>query len=118
MWHASHPGLGSREGQIRELLSGNKAHVSYGSLRALLRRSVRNGHWTAKARGGISNMRLIVQTLRIALELVKSFRSRIASAGKNRAIILFQTMTTTPRPAPLEPEAASAVAPPGNPEDK
>jgi hypothetical protein len=36
-------------------------------------------------------MRLMVQTLRIALELVKSFQSRIESAGKKRAMILFQT---------------------------
>jgi hypothetical protein len=33
----------------------------------------------------------MVQTLRIALELVKSFESRIVSAGKKRAMILFQT---------------------------
>jgi hypothetical protein len=36
-------------------------------------------------------MRLMVQILRIALELVKSFQSRIASAGKKRAMILFQS---------------------------
>jgi hypothetical protein len=33
----------------------------------------------------------MVQTLRIALELVKSFQSRIASAGEKRAMILFET---------------------------
>jgi hypothetical protein len=103
MWH---PEVGSREREIRELLSGNQASVSYGWLRSLWRRSVRNGQWTrlslpkrglyrcalwiAKARGGISNMRLIVQTLRIALELLKSFQSRIVSAGKKRAMILFE----------------------------
>jgi hypothetical protein len=107
--HASmrHLGVGWRERQIHELLSGNKGSVSYGWLRVLWRRSVRNGHWTrlslpkrglyrcalwiAKARGSISNMRLMVQTLRIALELVRSFESRIASAGEKRAMILFQT---------------------------
>jgi hypothetical protein len=104
MWH---PRVDSRERQIRELLSGNKVSVSYGWLRALWRRSVRNGHWTrlslpkrglfrcalwiAKARGGISNMRLMVQTLRIALELLKNFQSRIVSAGRKRAMILFQS---------------------------
>jgi hypothetical protein len=36
-------------------------------------------------------MRLMVQTLRIALELVKSFQNRIASAGEKRAMILFQS---------------------------
>jgi hypothetical protein len=36
-------------------------------------------------------MRLMVHVLRIALELVKGFQSRIASAGKKRAMILFQT---------------------------
>jgi hypothetical protein len=102
-----HPRVGSRERQIRELLSGNKRSVSYSWLRTLWRRSVRNGHWTrlslpkrglyrcalwiAKARGSISNMRLMVQTLRIALELLKSLQSRIESVGKKRAMILFQT---------------------------
>jgi hypothetical protein len=107
MRYASHLRLGSREGQIRELLSGGKGSVGYDWLRALWRRSVRNGHWTrlslskrglyrcalwiAKARGSISNMRLMVQVLRIALELLKSFQSCIVSAGKRRAMILFQT---------------------------
>ena len=99
--------LASREGHIRELLSRNKTSVSYVWLRALWRRSVRNGHWTrlslpkrglyrcalwiAKARGSISNMRLMVQILRIVLELLKSFQTRIASAGRKRAMIMFQT---------------------------
>jgi len=101
------PMLGSRERQIRELLSGNKGSVSYAWLRVLWHRSVRNGHWTrlslpkrglyrcalwiAKARGSISNMKFVVQILRIALELLKSFQSRIESAGKKRAMILFET---------------------------
>jgi hypothetical protein len=34
-------------------------------------------------------MRLMVQILRIALELVKSFESRIASTGKKRAMVMF-----------------------------
>jgi hypothetical protein len=99
--------LGSRERQIRELLSGNMASLTHSWLRALWRRSVRNGRWTrlslprrglyrcalwiAKARGSISNMKLMVQILRIALELLKSFQSRIASAGKKRAMILSRT---------------------------
>jgi hypothetical protein len=107
MWYAGRHGLDSRERQIRELLSGNKASVSYGWLRALWRRSVRNGHWArlslpkrglyrcalwiAKARGSISNMKLMVQILRIALELLKNFQNRIASAGTRRAMILFDT---------------------------
>jgi hypothetical protein len=36
-------------------------------------------------------MKLMVQILRIALELLKNFQNRIASAGKKRAIILFGT---------------------------
>jgi hypothetical protein len=32
----------------------------------------------------------MVQVLRIALELVKNFQSRIASAGKKRAIKMFE----------------------------
>jgi hypothetical protein len=35
-------------------------------------------------------MRLMVQVLRIALELVKSFQSRIVSVGKKRAIMMFR----------------------------
>jgi hypothetical protein len=33
----------------------------------------------------------MVQVLRIALELLKSFQSRIVLAGKKRAMILFET---------------------------
>jgi hypothetical protein len=107
MRHASHSRLGLGEGQIRELLSGDKCSVGYGWLRVLWRRSVRNGHWTrlslpkrglyrcalwiAKARGSISNMKLMVQVLRIALELLRSLQSRIVSAGKKRAIMMFRT---------------------------
>ena len=101
------PRVGSREHQIRELLTENNGSVSYAWLRALWHRSVRNGHWTrlslpkrglyrcalwiAKARGSISNMKLMVQILRIALELLKNLQSRIASAGKKRAMMMFET---------------------------
>jgi hypothetical protein len=104
---STRPTLGSRERHVRELLSGNKVSVSYGWLRALWHRSVRNGQWTrlsltkrglfrcalwiAKARGSISNMRLMVQVLRIALELLNSLQSRIVSAGRKRAMVLFET---------------------------
>jgi hypothetical protein len=81
--------------------------VSYDWLVALWRRSLRNGNWTrlslskrglyrcalwiAKARGSIRNMRLMVQVLRIALELLRSFQSRILLAGERRAMIMFES---------------------------
>ena len=46
--------------------------------------------WVAKARGKISNMRLMVQILRIALKLLDSTRSRIAKAGSSRAMAMFE----------------------------
>jgi hypothetical protein len=98
---------GSRQRQISELLSGNGGSVSYAWLAKLQRRSYRTGSWTrlgslkrglyrcalwvAKARGNISNIRLRGQILRIALELLQNFQSRIASAGENRAMIMFQS---------------------------
>lgn len=98
---------GSRQRQISELLSGNGGSVSHAWLATLQRRSYRIGSWTrlsslkrglyrcalwvAKARGNISNMRLMVQVLRIALELLQNFQSRIGSAGRKRAMIMFQS---------------------------
>lgn len=46
--------------------------------------------WIAKARGKISNMRLMVQILRIASRLLHSARSRIAEAGSSRAMAMFE----------------------------
>jgi hypothetical protein len=46
--------------------------------------------WIAKARNRITNTRLMVQVLRIALKLFKSFQSRIVKAGKARAAIMLE----------------------------
>jgi len=70
------------------------------------RRSLRNGSWrrlnvaerglfrcalwVAKARGKINNMKLMVQVLRIALKILESFQSRIAKAGRMRAMVMFE----------------------------
>jgi hypothetical protein len=47
--------------------------------------------WIAKARNRITNTRLMVQVLRIALKLFKSFQSRIVKAGKARATMMLET---------------------------
>jgi len=86
------------------LQKGNS--LSYAWLARFWRRSLRNQNWTglkiaerglfrcalwlAKARGKISNMRLMVQVLRIALKLLDSSQSRIARAGKRRALMMFE----------------------------
>ena len=46
--------------------------------------------WVAKARGKITNTRLMVQTLRVALKLLEGFQSRIAKAGRARAMKMFE----------------------------
>ena len=46
--------------------------------------------WVAKARGKITNTRLMVQTLRVALKLLEGFQSRIVKAGRARAMKMFE----------------------------
>jgi len=46
--------------------------------------------WVAKARGKISNMRLMVHVLRIALKLLETRGSRIVNAGRRRATRMFE----------------------------
>jgi len=46
--------------------------------------------WVAKARGKITNTRLMVQTLRVALKMLDSVQSRIVKAGKARAAVMFE----------------------------
>jgi len=41
--------------------------------------------WVAKARGKISNMKLVVHILRIALKILATHPSRILNAGRRRA---------------------------------
>jgi len=76
--------------------------LSYSYLAGCWRRSLRNGNWgrlsiserglfrcalwLARARGKISNMRLMVHVLRIVLKLLESCRGRIQKAGRRRAM--------------------------------
>jgi len=81
-------------------------YLTYSSLAGFQRRSMRNRSWrrlsvaerglyrcalwVAKARGKITNTRLMVQTLRVALKMLDGFQSRIAKAGKARAAVMFE----------------------------
>ncbi len=49
--------------------------------------------WVAKVRGKISNMRLMVHVLRIALKLLETRRNRILNAGRRRAVQMFVEYT-------------------------
>jgi hypothetical protein len=46
--------------------------------------------WIAKARNRITNTRLVVQVLRIALKLLKNFQNRILRAGSVRAVAMLE----------------------------
>jgi len=46
--------------------------------------------WLAKARGEITNMRLVAQIVQIALKLLKTAQNRIVKAGRARAIVMFR----------------------------
>ena len=46
--------------------------------------------WVAKARGKITNTKLMVQILRVALKLLEGFQSRITKAGRTRAMMMFE----------------------------
>ena len=46
--------------------------------------------WVAKARGNITNTRLMVQVIRIALKLLKNFQNRILKAGNARAVAMLE----------------------------
>ena len=50
----------------------------------------RCGLWVARVRGKISNMRLMVHVLRIALKLLESYGSRVVNAGRRRATLMFE----------------------------
>ena len=81
--------------------------LTYSTLRQLKRRGLRNGAWArleiaekglfrcalwiAKVRNRITNARLMVQILRVALKLFKILQSRIVKAGKARATIMLET---------------------------
>jgi hypothetical protein len=92
---------------MSESLSRIYSSWTYAPLALLWRRSLRNGSWVrlssskkalyrcalwvAKARGRISNRRLIEQILQIASQLLQSVQSRIASAGSRKARMMLET---------------------------
>ena len=79
--------------------------ITYPCLVGLLRRGLRNGNWwhldtadralfrwafcVAKLRGKISNTKLMVQVLRVALKIVPTV-SRIGRAGRTRVRMMVQ----------------------------
>jgi len=97
--------MDSRRSACSLLLRGGDS-LTYCGLAGFQRRSMRNRSWrrlsvaerglyrcalwVAKARGKITNTRLMVQTLRVALKMLDSFRSRIAKAGRARATMMFE----------------------------
>lgn len=84
----------------------NADSLTYSSLVQFWRRSIRNRSWgilstaeqglyrcalwVAKARSKITNTKLMVQILRIALKLRTSFQSCIVKAGGARAVMMFR----------------------------
>jgi len=97
--------MDSRRSACSLLLRGGDS-LTYSSLVGFQHRSMRNRSWrmlsvaerglyrcalwVAKARGKITNTRLMVQTLRVALKLLEGFQNRIAKAGKARAMKMFE----------------------------
>jgi len=86
---------------MRELASQGSDSLTYSSLKRLRRRGLRNGGWArleiaekglfrcalwiAKARGRITNTRLMVQVMYVALRMLESFRNRIGRVGMRGA---------------------------------
>jgi hypothetical protein len=87
--------------RMSDLLFGGSDSITYPCLVGLRRRGLRNGNWrhldsgqralfqcalwVAKVRGRISNTKLMVQVLRVALRLLETVRSSILRAGRNRS---------------------------------
>jgi len=63
---------------------------SWGRLDIAERGLYRCALWVAKARDKITNTRLMVQVLRIALKLLENFQSRIVKAGRARARMMYE----------------------------
>jgi len=100
------PSQASRSLQLGHLSQRNSDSLSYAWLVNFWRRSLRRRNWSmlsmaekglfrcalwvAKARGRISNTRLIVQVLRIALKLLENFKSRVGKAGRERAMVMLE----------------------------
>jgi len=97
--------MDSRRSACSLLLRGGDS-LTYSSLVGFQRKSMRNRSWrmlsvaerglyrcalwVAKARGKITNTRLMMQILRVALKLLEGFQSRIAKAGRARAMMMFE----------------------------
>jgi len=91
---------------IRGLLSTDGAFLSHASLAGFMRRGFRNGNWAAlsvaekalfrcalwvaKVRGRISNTKLMVHVLGIALKLTEGFRSHMLKAGRTKATVMYK----------------------------
>jgi hypothetical protein len=94
----------STKGWVSDLLQDGNS-ITYPCLVDLQRRGLRNGSWrhldtadralfrcafwVAKVRGKISNTKLMVQVLRVALKIVQTV-SRIGRAGRTRATMMVQ----------------------------
>ena len=88
--------------------SSNDA-ITYSQLIGWRRRGLRNGNWAlldscekglfrcslwlARVRNEISNMKLMVQVLRIVSKLLESFRSRTMKTGMRRASVMIEIYT-------------------------
>ena len=95
---------GAAEDWMSDLLEDGNS-ITYSCLVGLQRRGLRNGNWKhlnvddralfrcafwlAKARGKISNTKLMVQVARVALKIVQTL-SRIGRAGRERATMMHQ----------------------------
>jgi hypothetical protein len=80
--------------------------MNYPCLVGFLHRGLRNGNWkrldtsdrallrcafwVAKVRGKISNTKLMVQVMKIALKLVEGVRSAILKVGRRRTALMFE----------------------------
>ena len=89
---------------VSDLLLRNGDSITYPCLVDLRRRGLRNGNWRhldsgqkalfqcalwiAKLRGKITNTKLIVQVIEIALSLGRIFRSAIMRAGRKRIAMM------------------------------
>lgn len=96
----------SAKSRISDLL-GSGDSITYPRLAGLRRRGLRNGSWRrldvgqkalfkcalwiAKTRGRISNAKLMVQVIRVALRLLETARSGIIRAGRIRSTSMFET---------------------------
>jgi hypothetical protein len=93
------------KGWPRDLFLQDANSLTYSHMVEFRRRSMRNRSWgrltteerglyrcalwVARARNKITNTRLIMQVLRIALKLLENFRGRIVRAVRTRAVMMY-----------------------------